>query len=393
MSSAAPADPLLAARRLTPLLAERAAATEASRRIPPATLAQLRADKLFRLMQPARVGGLERDLGTLLAVCAELARGCAATAWVVGNLASHHWMLGMWPPQAQDDVWGESPDALIAASLIFPAGRATPIDGGYRLRGKWSFASGVDACQWVMLGGIVGGEDEEHGEYRLFLLPRGECRIEDNWFAAGLAGTGSKGIIIDDAIVPAYRTLALADTNGGATPGSIANPAPLYRVPLLATFGYVVAGVPLGIAEGMLTAFTAASRSRLAAHSGRALTDFQPVQHKLAEASALTETARLLLSANCADITTMAAAGVPPLDTKARWRRDAAFAARLALRAVDLLFEAAGGAALFLANPAQRAFRDAHAAVAHIALNWDAAAAVYGLVALGHSAELPPYER
>lgn len=384
---------LLAARRMVPVLAERAPEIETSRQIPAAILAELRRQGLFRMLQPVRVGGLERDLGTLVGVCAELARGCASTAWVVGNLASHHWMLGMWPGEAQDEVWSASPDTLVAASLIFPAGRASVVPGGYRLHGKWSFASGVDACQWIMLGAVVEGEGEDEGEYRLFLLPKADGRIEDTWFAAGLAGTGSKDVTVADTFVPAHRTLALADTSGGPTPGSAVNPGPLYRIPLLATFGYMVAGVPLGIAEGMLAEFTGETRSRLASYSGRSLTDFQSVQAKVAESSALTDGARRVLLGSCADIMASVAAGVPELEAKARWRRDAAFGARLAVHAADLLFQAAGGSALFLVHPAQRAFRDIHAAVAHIALNWDAAAAVYGRVVLGHSAELPPYER
>lgn len=389
-----PVEALQRARALAPELAARARETEAARRIPAASLAALHDAGLMRLLQPRRVGGAELPFAVLVEVTAELAGACASTAWVFANLASHHWMLGMWPRQAQDEVWGEDADTLTGASLIFPAGRACAADGGYRLSGRWSFASGIDACAWVMLGAVLESEDAQHGEYRLFLLPRADYEVIDTWFVAGLAGTGSKEVAVADAFVPAYRSLALNDTQGGATPGSAANPGALYRIPLLPTFGYVVAGVPLGIAAGALALFSGEGRTRLASYSGRNMADFESVQARLAEAAARADAARLILARGCERIMQLAEdAAAPGLLDKARLRRDCAYAARLAVEAVDQLFQASGGSALYTHHPAQRAFRDAHAATAHIALNWDAAASVYGRAVLGHVAELPPYER
>lgn len=403
------AEALARAAALRPALAQRALATEAARRVSATTLAELHEAGLFRLLQPARVGGAELDIAALVEVSAELARGCASSAWVLANLASHHWMLGMWPQAAQDEVWGasgETADALICASLIFPAGRAQVCEDGYRLSGRWTFASGIDDSDWVMLGAIVGEggrESEQHdpdayadipGEYRLFLLPKGDYSVRDTWYAAGLCGTGSNEVSVAAAHVAAHRSLPLTAVQGGATPGSPINPGPLYRIPLLPAFGYVVAGVALGIAQGALDLFTGDNRDRVTSYSGRRLSDFQAVQARVAEASASIDSARRLLLGDCADIMAGAArAEAPVLLEKARLRRDAAFAAQLGRRAADLLFDASGGSALFLAHPAQRALRDIRAACSHIALNWDAAAAVYGCVALGHSADLPPYER
>lgn len=377
-----------------PAFAARALEVEAARGLPAETIAALRESGLLRILQPARVGGDELDFGLLLEVTELLARGCAATAWVYANLASHNWMLGMWPAAAQDEVWSAGADSLIGASLVFPAGRARLAPGGYLLRGRWNFASGIDWCDWVMLGAIVDDEERAPGEYRLFLLPRADFAVRDNWQVAGLAGTGSKQVEVSEVRVPAGRTLALAATQGGPTPGSAANPGPLYRIPLLATFGYVVAGVPLGIAAGALELFEGEGARRLGSFSGRNLADFQSVQLKVAEASARIDCARRTLRECCTEITRLAASETPPpLADKARLRRDGAFAARLAVEAVDALFQASGGAGLYLQHPAQRAFRDAHAALCHIALNWDAAAAIYGRVVFAHLSETPPYER
>jgi len=408
-----PEEALQRAAALRAGLARRALEVESARHVAAATFAELHDAGLFRLLQPARVGGAELDLAALVEVSAELARGCAASAWVLANLASHHWMLGMWPQAAQDEVWGangETADALICASLIFPAGRAQACEGGFRLSGRWTFASGIDDSDWVMLGAIVEGGDgqesensilrepaefaDKPGEYRIFLLPRGDYQVRDTWYAAGLCGTGSNEVCVAEAQVAKHRSLPLVAVQGGITPGSSANSGPLYRIPLLPAFGYVVAGAALGIAQGALDLFTGADRERLASYSGRMLTDFHSVQARVAEAAASIDAARRLLLGNCADIMADAVrAEAPSLLEKARLRRDAAFAAQLARRAVDLLFDASGGSALFLAHPAQRAWRDIHAACSHIALNWDAAAAIYGRVVLEHSADLPPYER
>ena len=389
---------LASAAALRAVLAERALETENARRVPELSLRELHAAGLFRLLQPARVGGAELEIAALVEVSAELARGCAATAWVVANLASHHWMLGMWPEAAQQEVWqGSGADALIGAALIFPAGRAVPTAGGYQLSGRWGYSSGIDDCDWVILGAIVAAEGTEPfadtaGEYRLFLLPRRDYQVKDTWQVLGLCGSGSNEVGVSNIHVPQNRTLPLAAVQGGNTPGTAVNPGPLYRIPILPTFGYVVAGVALGIAQGALDLF--AHDNRLASYSGRMLADYGSVQNRVAEAGACIDAARRILIGNCADIMVDAGEeGPPSLLEKARLRRDVAFAAQLARRAVDLLFDASGGAALFLSHPAQRALRDIRAACAHIALNWDAAASIYGRVALGHSADLPPYER
>jgi 3-hydroxy-9,10-secoandrosta-1,3,5(10)-triene-9,17-dione monooxygenase len=382
---------LAKARAIAPALAAREQEAQALRHLPEATIRDLHESGLFRILQPRRVGGVELDFGSLVEVCAELARGSASTGWVYGYLASHHWMLGMWPREAQDDVWGKSAataDALIAASLIFPGGRATAVGGGYQLSGRWGFCSGVDFCGWNILGGIVAGDPADDAfEYRMFLLPKSDFRIIDKWHTAGLVATGSREIEASGVFVPAHRTLAVRDTKGGPTPGSAVNPGPLYRIPVLATFGYVIAGVPLGIAQAALDIFTAADRNRLASYSGRKLADFATVQVRVAEAGALTDTARRILTGNCGELMALVKNGAPDIATRVRMRRDAAFAATLCRRAVDVLHEASGGAAMFLAHPMQQAFADMHAASTHIALSWDAIAATAGRVAMGFPAD------
>src|SRR3974377_964843 len=159
------------AKALVPQLRGRAAHTEELRRLPPETERDLHDSGLFRIGEPRRVGGSEFDYVALVDCAEALGMGDASVAWNFANLASHHWMLGMFDKHAQDRVWDKDPNVLIASSFIFPAGRARKVDGGYVLSGSWPFSSGVDAREWHMLASVVSSEDEADGiEYRIFLV-------------------------------------------------------------------------------------------------------------------------------------------------------------------------------------------------------------------------------
>jgi 3-hydroxy-9,10-secoandrosta-1,3,5(10)-triene-9,17-dione monooxygenase len=375
------------AEALIPVLRERAARAEELRRLPDETIADLHRSGLFRILQPKRVGGSELPFRSIVELVAVVARGCGSTAWVLANLAAHEWLLGMWPKRAQDEVWGQSADSLIGSALIFPRGRALPVEGGYRLSGRWPFSSGVDPSAWNLIGGIV--QDEERGTTapRIFLLPAKDYSIIDTWHVIGLAGTGSKDVAVDDVFVPEHRTLAVDQIAGGPNPGSAVNPAVLYQLPALSLFAFCIAGVSLGLAQGAIEHFTETTRTRLSSYSGRNVADFNTVQVHVAEAAALADAARAIMLADCDEAARTVAEGrMPDLDQRARYRRDGAFAAMLCTKSVDLLFAATGGGAIYARNPLQRAFRDVHAANAHYVLNWDINGAMYGRVALG----LPP---
>src|SRR5882762_10576352 len=166
------------AKALIPQLRERSARTEELRRLPPETERDLHDAGLFRIVQPKRVGGSEFDYVALVDFAETIALADASVAWNLANLSSHHWMLAMFDSRAQDTVWKEDADALIASSFVFPAGRASKVDGGYVLRGRWPFSSGVDSSGWNMLAGIVASDDEADGiEYRIFLLHKSDYRI------------------------------------------------------------------------------------------------------------------------------------------------------------------------------------------------------------------------
>ena len=376
----------LRAEALVPVLRERAAQAEELRRLPDETIEDLHRSGLFRILQPKRVGGSELPFRAIVELVATISRGDASTGWVLANLAAHHWLLGMWPQRAQDEIWGESPDNLIGSALIFPRGRARPVPGGYRLSGRWPFSSGVDAATWSLIGAIVHDEEAGTTEPRIFVLPASDFTIIDTWHVIGLSGTGSKDVAVEDVFVPEYRSVAVKQITGGPNPGSAANPSVLYQLPAISLFAFCIAGVSLGIAQGAIEYFVETMRSRTSYYTGRNLADFVTVQVHLAEAAAIADAVRAVLLGDCDEATRLVGEGeIPSLDHRARYRRDGAYAATLCTKAVDVLFQATGGGAIYARNPLQRAFRDVHAANAHYVLNWDINGTMYGRVALGLS--------
>ncbi|HEX4195140.1 MAG TPA: hypothetical protein VHY80_18665, partial [Stellaceae bacterium] len=310
------------ARALVPTLRARAVECEELRRVPDASIGDLHKSGLFRMLQPKRVGGSELPYRALVELGAILAEGCGSTAWVVANLASHHLMLAMWPEPAQNEVWGESPDHLIGSALVFPGGKATAVTDGYVLSGRWPFSSGVDPSQWNFVGGIVHDAKDKPIEQRCFLIGANEYRVIDTWYAAGLRGTGSKDIEMKDVFVPAHRTLPLTALVGGTAPGCAINPAPLYKLPVLGLFAFVVSGVSLGLARGAIGDFTQQMHARIATYSGRRLADLANLQLKIGEASALADTAEALMLKDCDEAMAITDSGVPTtIEQKARWRR------------------------------------------------------------------------
>ena len=259
-----------------PRLRERASKTEELRRLPPETERDLHDAGLFRIVQPKRVGGSELDYVALVDCADALGQADASVAWNFANLASHHWMLGMFDRHAQDAVWDKDANALIASSFIFPAGRARKVDGGYVLNGHWPFSSGVESCDWNMLASVVSSDDDADGiEYRIFLLNKSDYKINDTWNATGLCGTGSNDVEGDGRFCCGQMTIAVSDLTGGPTPGSVVNPNALYALPVFSLFPYVLSGVGLGNAQACLDDYVEFARHRASTYNRAKLSDMQ----------------------------------------------------------------------------------------------------------------------
>ncbi len=358
-----------------PVLRERALETEQLRRLPAATLDDLRQSELISLVQPASGGGLERSFSDLLEVTATVARGCGSTGWCLGVMAVHNWLLGLFPEAAQREVFGANARPAFAA-VFAPMGKAEPTEGGSRLTGRWSFASGCDNGEWVVVCGILASDAPD---VVMHLVPKEHFRIDDTWFVAGLRGTGSKDVVIDDAFVPAHRTMSLLQASAGNCPGHTLNEAPLFRVAFTGGLIIALTGAALGIAEGALESFQEQLQKRVMTFTNQEQKQQPAAQMRLAESAAEIDAARMMIMDACHRMDDDAAAGVMPDEAvRVRYRRNAAYAVRLCKRAVDRLFEASGGNGLRDDAPLQRAFRDLHAVSAHAILSWDSAAEIAG---------------
>ncbi|HEY8088587.1 MAG TPA: flavin-dependent monooxygenase [Polyangiaceae bacterium] len=375
---------LASAIALKEKLAARTSQADALRRIPDETIADFRAAGFFKMLQPSRWGGLEVDPGTFFDVQMAVASACPSSAWVLGVVAVHAWQLALFPLQAQEDVWGKDAGTLVSSSYA-PTGKIVRAEGGYRVSGRWSFSSGCDHCYWVFLGGFVPPEAEgKPPEMRTFLLPRTDYRIDDNWHVAGLKGTGSKDIVVENAFVPEHRTHKLIDGFKRVSPGNEANPAPLYKLPFGQIFVRSVSTSAIGAAEGALSAFLGIAAKRVAAGDGAKVAEDPTTQTVAARASMLADEARVVLHRNFDEMMGLVRAGKDiPVDRRVRFRHDSAMAVVKSVEAVDLLFTASGGRAIFLDSPLLRYFLDVHAARAHYANNPDKPGRNFGGVLLG----------
>jgi 3-hydroxy-9,10-secoandrosta-1,3,5(10)-triene-9,17-dione monooxygenase len=364
-------------QELLPALRERAAECEALRRVPDETIKDFEARGLMRALQPRHWGGFELDPWTFYEAVMDVAGACGSSGWVLGVLGVHNWQLGLFPEQAQRDVWGSNTSTLISSSYA-PTGKVERVEGGFRLSGRWSFSSGCDHCDWIFLGGNA-PSDGPMPDMRTYLLPRSDYRIDDNWRVAGLCGTGSKDIVVEGAFVPEYRTHRFVDAFALSSPGQSLNRGSLYRLPFGCVFSCAIAVPALGAARGALQLFAGASRTRSSALGGLKACDDPFMQARVSEAAAAVDGARESLRRDWQELGALAEAGAGiPLGPRVRTRFDGTQAVARGVYAVDRLFEASGGRAIFLDNPIQRVFRDVHAMRAHAINNPDKGSRLFG---------------
>ncbi|HWU21377.1 MAG TPA: flavin-dependent monooxygenase [Nocardioides sp.] len=370
-------------RELLPSIQERVAATEESRRVPTASIAELSAAGVFRMLQPKRYGGAEADPVEFYEVVRAIAGACGSTGWVAGVLGVHPWQLALFPEQAQDDVWGVDPATLVSSAYA-PVGRLVPGDGGHRLSGRWSFSSGCDHARWVLLGAMLLGADGKPVDFITALVPRTDYEIADVWDPVGLRGTGSNDILVQDAFVPTYRTLRNYEHSQLRGPGQAVNDGPLYRLPFGAVFTTAIAAPVIGAVAGCLDSYVAAMRDRvrLSLGGGRFAED-QFAQVAVARAACEVDAAILQTDRNIAELYAAARTGEIPWELRLRTRRDQVRAAERSIEAIDLLFRTAGGNSLHRGNPIERAWRDAHAGSVHVANDVERTLALYGRSAFG----------
>ena len=371
------ADELVArARRLAPKLRERAVQAERDRNIPRESVEEYIASGLIHTLQPKRWGGYEHDHEVAFNIAIELGRStCGSSAWCLNYLSDHACILSHFPEEAQHDVWSANKAACIATSAA-PTGKVAVAPGGYHLNGRWSWCSGLRHSQWIMIGGLVQRDGEDHPDMRLYLVPVSQVKQEDTWYCAGLRASGSNTAVLDNVFVPEHRSVSFSTLRDAHSPGSRTNANPIYRTPFIAVHTYALLGPALGLARGGYADFVQWTRQRYLTYTHLNIAQHVPVQIRIAEIAAQIDAAELL-ARRALETARKNYTGMT-LETRTLLRRDFTYAMRLLREAMDALIKISGSSGLMDGNSVQRCWRDVHAISSHAVMNWDVPAENFG---------------
>jgi 3-hydroxy-9,10-secoandrosta-1,3,5(10)-triene-9,17-dione monooxygenase len=367
------------ARALAPRFAARAGAAEEARRMPTESVNEMLDAGFARILLPTRIGGYGLGFDTWFEVQRELSKADASHGWCAGLITHHAHLIAQYPKAAQDTLWAKSLEVPVAASFA-PLVNAVAVDGGYRVSGKGSpFASGIDHCTWVMLGGMAQDGTGAVPEWKFFLVAPGDYTVKDTWFTAGMRATGSKSVVTDSAFVPHGLVLSLADLRDGKTPGGTLNDHVIYHTPFFYYAPLCFVTPMLGAVQGAYELFRDWTRTRRM-QDGSPMANVVSVQVRMARAAADIDAAELLLR-RIVLITDVPDAYSPAL--LARTVRDYARASELIVSAIDTLITLSGTAGFNSSHPLQRAWRDIHFMAMHISLNVETNFTHYGRIELG----------
>ncbi|MDT5080317.1 MAG: 3-hydroxy-9,10-secoandrosta,3,5(10)-triene-9,17-dione monooxygenase [Mycobacterium sp.] len=347
---------------------EHAVEAEKLGQLPDATVKSMKSIGSIRLLQPEGHGGLEvhpREWAETVMATAALD---PAAGWVNGVVGVHPYQFAYADPRVAEEVWGDDVDTWIASPYA-PQGIAVPADGGYVFNGRWQFSSGTDACDWIILGAMIGdaaGKPVMPPQILHMILPRTDYEIvADSWDVVGLRGTGSKDVIVKDAFVPAYRTMDGTKVMDGTAQLEAGMTKTLYKMPWSTMFPLGISSATIGICEGALAAHLDYQRERVSA-AGTAIKDDPYVLYSIGEAAAEIDASRQALLANVDKVYDAVDAGRDiSFEQRAAVRRSQVRAVWRAVAAVDQIFARSGGNALRMDKPLQRYWRDAHAGMAH----------------------------
>lgn len=372
-------------RDLLPTFRSRADEAERLRVVPDASIKELSETGFFKLLQPRRFDGLEADPAAFYTAVKEIAGACGSTAWVSSVVGVHPWQVALFPDEAQQAVWGSDTDTRLSSSYA-PTGKAQQVEGGFQLSGRWSFSSGCDHCQWVLLGGLVFNAEGNVVDFRTFMVPRKDYTIEDVWNVVGLRGTGSNDIVVDDVFIPEAFTLSMSDTGRCFGPGQEVNTADLYKLPFHSVFTMTISTPIIGMAYGAYAEHVEMQQKRVRAAYLAEKTSQDPYATvRIARAANEIDSAWVLQMHNLRELQASVEQGERiPLQLRLKVRRDQVIASERAIRAIDMMFEASGGRALAEGTYLQRMWRDAHAGRVHAANDPERALAMFGSLEFGH---------
>ncbi|MBJ7340112.1 acyl-CoA dehydrogenase family protein [Mycolicibacterium sp.] len=361
-------------------LAERAQEAEDLRHLPDATIADLASSGLTELLVPKRFGGRQADFPAILDPVRRMAHGCTSSAWTLGFYALHNWMLALFGEQAQEEAFATRP--FLAPAPLAPTGRGTPADGGIRLTGRWSWATGVMAGNWLIVGALCGADDAIYPA--LALLPASDFAIEDVWHTDGMRGTGSHDVVVADAFVPEHRLVKVVDIYGGTAPGASLHDCATYRWPMVPALALLAAMPALGSAERVTEIYGERLAGRVLPYEGVMQKDKPIAQAHLGEATVRLRALRGLLADTVGAIEDIVNAGDSvPRPVRGDARLAAAHIVHESRAVIGNLTEASGASAHFLRSPLQRFKRDVDVISGHVVFDYDTSRELAGALTLG----------
>lgn len=381
------------AKSLAPLLRKMGPIHDEDRRISAEVGAALRDIGLFRIVQSVENGGYGMRPSVLWKAAREITRIDPATGWVLSLTGLHPWLVGMFPPQAQDDVFDHGKKDALVMALTGNVGRGVEVQArpdGFELSGKWTYASGVDIADWAAV--LVECRTGAVKEQLLLLVPQGDFRIDhESWKTFGMRGTGSKDVYLDHAFVPSHRAVRWSDIGQNRAPGKARNGGPMYEIPHTSMFVMSVAAAVVGAATGMLDLYREAIKVRMPAGLQTAQTEDRFSLAELGKAASQIEGAFKLLMFDVDEMYDQASSGRAfSEEQRTRYRADGAMISDLALHATDALARSLGGS-LLPDGPIERCFRDVHSMASHFLMQINPAAELLGRSLAG--VPLPPNAR
>jgi len=378
-------DAIVRALAIAERLPSRWAATEQLRRVPDDTMDEIRESGLLRINQPSRFGGTELGVEAVLDVGATLAGGDVSVAWAHVILASHEWIIGLFPDQAQQDIWSDDPTRLMSSAFAPSKATVTRVEGGWRLQdGVWPWSSGSNHAQWAMVGfRIPAPADGGPSPVCWALVPRSEYSVGSEWQTIAAHGTGSNSLTIADTFVPDHRTLDPILALMGMTPGAEVNTSPLFRSSFYSLAVYLAAPI-LGGARAAVKDFTKYMESKQLIYTGQRVGTEGPMLVHLGEVAAKVGVAETVLRATAREIDHPT--GAPDPSSALAFGRDCTFAVRLCADAVDETMRYSGASAIFEGHQANKWWRDVRALSAHQGFNTDMAYGNWGRFVMG----MPP---
>ncbi len=370
------------AAALVPMLRDQAVKTEQQRRLPDETVEALADAGFFRMRRPKRYGGYESPNTSLVDVATELGRGDGAVAWTTSVWWIPTWMAGLFPDAVQDEVFA-TPDVRVCGTLS-PNGLAAPAPGGYTVNGRWNFISGALHSHWQEI--ITLAPTPDGGMQPVMaLVPMADLQIVDDWYTAGVSGSGSVTTVAEDVFVPAERVLPLMGVLNQQHASKLNAGSPVYRVPLNAYAAAASVGTMVGLATAARDNFLERLPGRKITYTGYDSQKDAPITHlQLAKATLKRDQAAFhaYRVAELADA--KGASGEQwTLEERAQARVDVSAVCELATEAIDTLAAASGGSSIYRDVPMQRIFRDIHVIGQHALIYPPAAYELYGRILSG----------